>query len=329
MPLGLLRPGEPGGCVLCSTCNSFPCKISAKSDADVCCVRPATAQPNVSLWRNAYARRLITDGTGRKLAAVEIERNGRTERVTASLFVVSCGAVNSAALLLRSAGGAHPNGLANSSGLVGKRYMAHLSTMMQGFHPFRRNTTVFQKTVAINDFYLGGPGTDYPLGQIQSQGRTHAVMAQIVVPWVPLWAYAAWVARGVDWLVMSEDLPRPDNRVTVEPDGRIRVSYRPTNLAAHERLVTETKRMLRRLGFWVVMSYSHKNRNTTHQCGTLCFGTDPHQSVLDPYCRSHDIDNLFVVDASFFPSSAAVNPALTIAAQALRVADHIKDTHLK
>jgi choline dehydrogenase-like flavoprotein len=200
--------------------------------------------------------------------------------------------------------------------------------MMQGFHAFRKNTTVFQKTVAVNDFYFRGPGANYPLGQIQSQGRTHGVMAQTVVPWIPLWAYDAWVARGVDWLAISEDLPRPENRVTVGADGRIRLQYTPNNLTAHNQLVAEAKRMLRRLGFWIVVAHSHKSKNTTHQCGTLCFGTDPKTSVLDPYCRTHDIENLFVVDASFFPSSAAVNPGLTIIAQALRVADHIKDTCL-
>lgn len=329
LPLGLLRPGEPDGCILCNTCNSFACKLLAKSEADVCCVRQAIQQPNVQLWTNACARRLLTGAGGHKLEAVEVERNGERRRVEATVFIVSCGAVNSAALLLRSANAAHPTGLANSSGLVGKRYMAHLATMMQGFHPFRRNTTVFQKTVAVNDFYFGGPDTRYPLGQIQSQGRTHGVMAQTVAPCIPLWAYESWVSRGVDWLVMSEDLPRPENRVTVEPDGRIRLYYRPNNVMAHEQLVKETKRMLRRLGFWVVVTHSHKNKNTTHQCGTLCFGTDPRESVLDPYCRSHDVENLFVVDASFFPSSAAVNPGLTIAAQALRVADHIEATELK
>jgi choline dehydrogenase-like flavoprotein len=153
-------------------------------------------------------------------------------------------------------------------------------------------------------------------------------MAQTVAPWIPLWAYEAWVARGVDWLVMSEDLPRDENRVIVEGDGSIRVHYQPNNLTAHRRLVVEMKRILRQLGFWVVVAHSHRDRNTTHQCGTLCFGTDPRHSVLDPFCRTHDIDNLFVVDASFFPSSAAVNPGLTIVAQALRVADHIKSTHL-
>jgi choline dehydrogenase-like flavoprotein len=328
LPLGLLRPGEPDGCQLCNTCNSFPCRVHAKSDADVCCIRPTLQHSTVTLWTNAFARRLLTDPSGRKVEAVEIERNGDVHRVEAPLVIASCGAVNSAALLLRSANAKHPRGLGNSSGLVGRRYMAHLATMMQGFHPFRRNETVFQKTVGINDFYLRGPNGRYPLGQIQSQGRTHGVMAQTVAPWIPLWAYDAWVSRGVDWLAVSEDLPRNDNRVVIESDGRIGLHYRPNNLASHRQLVAETKRMLRRLGFWVVVAHSHRDRNTTHQCGTLCFGTDPRSSVLDTYCRSHDVENLFVVDASFFPSSAAVNPGLTIVAQALRVADHIRDTHL-
>jgi choline dehydrogenase-like flavoprotein len=329
LPLGLIRPGEQDGCVLCNTCNSFPCRIHAKSDAEVCGIKPALESGGVDLWTHACARRLLTDPAGRRVEAVEVERNGEVVRVTGSLFIVSCGAVNSAALLLRSASDAHPGGLANSSGLVGRRYMAHLATMMQGFHPLRRNDTVFQKTVAINDFYFRGPGTPFPLGQIQSQGRTHGVMAQTVVPSLPLWAYDAWVARGVDWLAVSEDLPDPENRVTVTPDGQIRLAYAPNNLPAHDRLVKEARRILRRLGFWVVVAHSHRSKNTTHQCGTLCFGTDPRTSVLDPFCRTHDVDNLFVVDASFFPSSAAVNPGLTIAAQALRVAEHIMATELK
>lgn len=321
LPLGL----QPN-CMLCNTCNSFPCKIHAKSDAEVCGVRPATAHANVELWTNAKARRLITDPTGKRIEAVEVERPGETFRVSAPLVVVSCGAVNSAALLLRSATDRHPNGLGNSSGLVGRRYMAHLATMMQGFHPFRVNDTVFQKTVAINDFYFKGPNSPFPLGQIQSQGRTHGVMAQTVAPAIPVWAYDAWVARGVDWLAMTEDLPRVDNRVTVEPNGKVRLAYQPNNLRAHEALVRQTRRILRKLGFWVVVAHSHKAKNTTHQCGTLVFGTDPRESVLDPYCRAHDVENLFVVDASFFPSSAAVNPGLTIVAQALRAADHIRSS---
>jgi choline dehydrogenase-like flavoprotein len=141
---------------------------------------------------------------------------------------------------------------------------------------------------------------------------------------VPVWAYDAWVARGVDWLAMTEDLPRVENQVTITTDGRIRLKYQPNNLVAHEALVTETKKILRQLGYWMVVTHSHKAKNTTHQCGTLVFGDDPRESVLDTYCKTHDVDNLFVVDASFFPSSAAVNPGLTIVAQAIRAADHIK-----
>ncbi len=188
LPLGLLRLGAEDGCVLCSTCNSFPCKVHAKSDAEVCCLHEAVRRPTVTLWTNALARRLIADSCGRRIEAVEVERNGQTVRVEAPLVIAACGAVNSAVLLLRSVHEKHPDGMANSSGLVGRRYMAHLATMMQGFHPFRPNDTVFQKTVALNDFYLRGPG-GYPLGQIQSQGRTHGVMAQTVAPWIPLWAY--------------------------------------------------------------------------------------------------------------------------------------------
>ncbi|MGE3473734.1 MAG: GMC oxidoreductase, partial [Vicinamibacterales bacterium] len=320
-------PGSPDGCVLCNTCNSFPCRRGAKSDAEACAVSPALAAPDLTLWTRATARRLFTNPAGTRVTGVEIERDGVVGTVEASTVVVSCGAVNSAVLLLRSASDRHPHGLANSSGLVGRRYMAHLATMMQGFHPFRKNDTVFQKTVAINDYYFSGPDSVHPLGHVQSQGRTHGIMAKVVgdtmIPGIPLAAYDAWVARGMDWLAMSEDLPSPDNRVDLAPDGRIRLHYTPNNVAAHERLVAEMRRVLRRLGFWKVMAHSHRAKNTTHQCGTLVFGTDPRRSVLDPFCRTHDVENLFVVDASFFPSSAAVNPGLTIVAQALRVAEHI------
>jgi choline dehydrogenase-like flavoprotein len=154
-------------------------------------------------------------------------------------------------------------------------------------------------------------------------GDTMRVLGVKLDP-IPLWAYDYWVSRGVDWLAMSEDLPRESNRVTIDTQGRVRVHYQPNNLSSHHQLVREATRILHRLGFVKVMRYSHKTQNTTHQCGTLVFGTDPQTSVLDAYCRTHDVDNLYVVDASFFPSSAAVNPGLTIVAQALRVAEHIK-----
>jgi choline dehydrogenase-like flavoprotein len=327
LPLGLRD-----GCILCKTCNSFACRLQAKSEADVCCIRPAISRPNVTLWTNAFARTLVTDASGRRVTAVNVVKDGVPVEVEASLVIVSCGAVNSAALLLRSANAAHPAGLANSSGLVGTRYMAHLATMISAFDRRRKNETVFQKTVAINDFYLAGARTPHPLGQIQSQGRTEAVVLKAESPWygrwIPLAAWEWWASSAVDWLVMSEDLPRAENRVTVGADDRIQLHYRQNNVRAHHTLVRETQRILGRLGFFT-LKHSLGTRNTTHQCGTLCFGTDPRSSVLDPFCRAHDVENLFVVDASFFPSSAAVNPGLTIVAQALRVADHIKDTDLR
>jgi choline dehydrogenase-like flavoprotein len=337
LPLGLINPGMSDGCILCRTCNSFPCQIDRKSDAEVCCVEPAARHSNVTLRTRATAQRLLTDTSGRRVEALEIERDGQRARVTADLFVVSCGAVNSAVLMLRSASDRHPNGLANSSGLVGTRYMAHLATMLQGVG-WRVNRDEFQKTLAINDFYLRGPATKYPLGQIQSQGRTDAAMAKVVgdewrykfleMRHIPLWAYEMWVSRATDWLAITEDLPRAENRVTIGSDGRPVLSYRPNNVRAHARLVDELRRVLSRLGYWSPKIFAHSTgtHNTTHQCGTMVFGTDPRTSVLDTYCRAHDVENLFVVDASFFPSSAAVNPGLTIAAQALRVADHIRTT---
>jgi choline dehydrogenase-like flavoprotein len=340
LPLGLIRPGEAGGCRLCNTCNSFPCRINAKSDADVLCVRPAMGQPNVTLWAGAMARRLIASASGSRVESVEIERGGTVHRIEAGLVIVSCGAVNSAALLLRSANDKHPAGLANSSGLVGRRYMAHLATMLEGVH-WRKNRDEFQKTLAINDFYLAGPHAPYPLGQIQSQGRTHAMMAKVTGDsWVykgvemrhiPLWAYEEWVSRATDWLAMTEDLPNPDNRVRLSPDGGIVLDYRPNNTRAHVQLVEMLRGILGRLGYWSPRVFAHSAgaKNTTHQCGTLVFGSHPDTSVLDPLCRTHDVENLFVVDASFFPSSAAVNPALTVIAQALRTAEHIRTTDLK
>jgi choline dehydrogenase-like flavoprotein len=327
LPLGLRD-----GCILCKTCNSFACRLHAKSEADVCCIRPAIKRPNVTLWTNAFARTLITDASGRRVTAVIVIKDGVPIEVESPLVIVSCGAVNSAALLLRSANAAHPNGLANSSRMVGTRYMAHLATMISAFDRRRKNETVFQKTVAINDFYLPGSRTPHPLGQIQSQGRTEAVVLKAESPWygrwIPLGAWEWWASSAVDWLVMSEDLPRVENRVTVGADDRIRLHYHQNNVRSHGSLVKETQRILRRLGFFT-LKHSLGTRNTTHQCGTLCFGTDPRRSVLDPFCRAHDVENLFVVDASFFPSSAAVNPGLTIVAQALRVADHIKATDLR
>jgi choline dehydrogenase-like flavoprotein len=324
LPLGIdLRQG--GRCIRCKTCDGFPCKVDAKADADMSCVRPALASGNVKLMTRAFVRRLVTDFSGKRVIEVEIERDGQSLRIGADAFVVSCGAVNSTALLLRSASSLHPNGLANSSGLVGRNYMVHNNTALMAVNPFRVNPTTFQKTMAVNDFYFrGDEGYRFPLGNLQLLGKLQAGMLTANQRWVPKPILGAFAHRSVDWWVMSEDLPDPQSRVTLGAGGRIEVRFRPNNLRAHNRLIRLATRMLRKAGYPIVLIQRMGIETNSHQCGTACFGTDPTKSVLDPFCRSHDVSNLFVVDASFFPSSAAVNPALTIAAQALRVADHIK-----
>lgn len=320
LPMGIdLREG--GACVRCKTCDGFPCRVHAKADAEVRCVRPAVAA-GVALLTGACARRLLTDPLGKTVVAVEVERGGELLTLRAGLFVVACGAVNSAALLLRSAGDAHPAGLANRSGLVGRNYMVHNNTALMAVSQ-RPNPTVFQKTLAVNDFYFGEPGFPYPMGNLQLLGKLQAGMLTANVPLVPRPVSAALAARSVDWWVMSEDLPDPENRVVLGPDSSIQIRWRPNNLAAHERLIATARRVMRRAGYPLVVVQRMGIATNSHQCGTLRFGGDPATSVLDPFCKAHDVENLYVVDSSFFPSSAAVNPALTIAAQALRVAGRI------
>lgn len=321
-PMGIdLR--SDGACIRCKTCDGFPCQVLAKSDADVCAVRPALQSPTITLWTNTYATRLLTDTTGRHITSVELKRNGSTVDVQADTFVVACGAVNSAALLLRSANAAHPNGLANSSGLVGRHYMVHNNTALMAVNPFQRNDTTFQKTMAVNDFYFNGPDFPYPLGNIQLLGKLQAGMLTAAQPLVPRPILQAMANRSVDWWVMSEDLPDPENRITVKSSGDIQVHWRPNNLTAHRKLVAAAKKMMKQAGFPLVFTEAMGIATNSHQCGTLRFGHDPATSVLDPFCRSHNVSNLYVVDSSFFPSAAAMNPALTIAAQTLRVADHL------
>ena len=322
LPIGIdLRPG--GRCIRSKTCDGFPCQLLAKGEADVCCVRPALESPDVELMTHTYARRLLTDPSGRRVTAVEVERDGERFEVHADIVVVACGAANSAALLLRSANSVYPNGLANSSGLVGRHYMVHNNTALMAVHPTRRNPTVFQKTLAVNDFYFRGPDWPYPMGNVQLLGKLQAGMLTANQPLVPRHVLQAVADRSVDWWVMSEDLPDPENRVTLGSDGSIRIHWKPNNLVAHAKLVQAARQMLRRAGYPIVLTQRMGIETNSHQCGTLRFGDDPSTSVLDPFCRSHDIPNLYVVDSSFFPSSTAVNPALTIAAQALRVADHL------
>jgi choline dehydrogenase-like flavoprotein len=203
--------------------------------------------------------------------------------------------------------------------------MVHNNTALMAVSPFRVNPTTFQKTMAVNDYYFcGEEGHRFPLGNLQLLGKLQAGMLTANQRWVPKPILGAMARRSVDWWVMSEDLPDPQNRVTLGTGGRIEVRFRPNNLRAHDRLIGAANRMLKKAGYPVVLVQRMGIETNSHQCGTIRFGTDPAKSVLDPFCRSHDVPNLFVVDSSFFPCSAAVNPALTIAAQALRVADHLE-----
>ena len=326
LPVGLdFRPG--GACIRCKTCDAFPCQVLAKGDADRCAVRPALESPNVDLWTRTYATRLLTSPAGTRVTGVEIERDGERRTVEAGIVVVAAGAVNSAALLLRSMSARHPNGLGNSSGLVGRNYMVHNNSVLVAIDPRRPNTTVFQKVIAVNDFY--GPGFDpafsFPMGNLQPVGKLQGAMMRGAAPRAPAWALGASARFSVDWWVMSEDLPDAENRVTLDGAGNIVIHWKPNNLVAHDRLMQQAKAMLRRAGYPVLLSRRMGIATNSHQCGTLRFGDDPASSVLDPFGRAHDLENLYAVDASFFPSSTAVNPALTIAAQALRVGDHLRD----
>ncbi len=317
LPMGIdLGPG--GRCIRCHTCDGYPCKVLAKCDAELCCVRPALESPSVEIMTRTFARRLIA--SGRHVEAVEVEHDGTRSLIRGDTFVVACGAANSAALLFRSREG----GLANSSGLVGRNYMMHNNSVLLAISARRRNRTVFQKTLSINDFYFGGPGWPYPMGNLQIIGKVQASMLKTVQPRVPMPVLQAVAHRSMDWWVMSEDLPDERNRVTVTSGGRIRIRWKPNNLAAHGRLVREARKLMRRAGYTLVLTRAMGIATNSHQCGTLRFGADPATSVLDPWCRSHDIRNLYVVDSSFMPSSAAMNPALTIAAQSLRTAEHIR-----
>ena len=327
LPMGVdLRDG--GRCIRCKTCDGFPCQVLAKSEADVCCVRPAIANPNVTIWVQAKALHILTDPSGKRVTGIEVEKDGQRQTVSAARYVIACGAVNSALLLLRSANSMHPQGLANGTGLVGRNYMVHNNTALMAISPTRKNPTVFQKTMAVNDFYFRGPDFAYPMGNVQMLGKLQAGMLTASKPFVPRLVLQAMADRSVDWWVMSEDLPNPDNRITLGHDGRVVVHWRPNNLVAHDQLIAAARRMMQEAGYRVVLIERMGIATNSHQCGTARFGADPANSVLDPFCRTHEVENLYVVDSSFFPSSAAMNPALTIAAQALRVADHIRAASL-
>ena len=313
--------GPNGSCIRCKTCDGFPCKLGAKYDAETALIRPALATGRVDILTNCYVERLLLSTDGKSVEGVEIKRNGRVEIIRAHVVVVSCGAINSAALLLRSACEAAPEGVANASGVVGRNYMAHNQTALMGLS-FEKNDTVFQKTLALNQYYFGDGEYRFPLGHAQMLGKLQGGMLSANVPFLPKVVGSTMAHHSMDWIAFSEDLPDPNNRVVLR-DGKVQLSIKRNNLKPHHRLVRKLTSLLKKAGYPIVLVKPLIRHSTSHQCGTVKFGIDPTTSAIDPYCRSHQHKNLFVVDASFMPSSAAVHPALTIVAQALRAADHM------
>ncbi len=302
---------EGGECIRCATCDGFPCRLGAKSDAETCALDPAIATGSVDLVTGARVRRIVPAGHGRRVDHLLVETADGERTIRADRYVLAAGAVNSAALLLASADDAHPGGLANSSGLVGRNFMMHNNAHVAAVDLNRANDVTFAKTLSVNDWY-------HELGALQLIGKVQGVMMKSWATRVPLRLLDALATRSVEWLVMTEDLPHPENRVTLGADGTITTTRTARNTEPHRRLHRRARRLLRSVGYDAVFTQWFDISMNSHQCGTVVAGTDPATSVLDPWCRAHDLDNLWVVDGGFFPSSAAMNPALTIAAQALR-----------
>ncbi len=320
-------------CRRCNRCDGFPCLVHAKSDAEVLGIRLALASSTLSLLTRAEVKRLHTDASGRSVTAVELLRDGKPMRVSGDVVVVSCGAANSARLLLMSANDHHPRGLANGSDQVGRNYMFHNSKAMVAL-AHEPNRTTFQKTVAINDWYFGDGDFNYPMGNIQMTGKTDGAIMKGYAPletfMMPGWSMDKIAEHAIDFWISSEDLPDPENRVTVTPSGQIQLHYTFNNLTASKRLVSRLEGMLDKLYLrqhlverQMYIANSMGIAAVGHQAGTCRFGTDPATSVLDVNCKAHELDNLYMVDTSFMPSIGAVNPSLTAIANALRVGTHL------
>jgi choline dehydrogenase-like flavoprotein len=336
LPVGVKlneRDPQRSVCIRCTKLDGFPCVVEAKADAHICAVRPALEHDNVTLLTGAKVERLETDARGGSVSSVVVSREGVPERYRGEVVVVSAGAVNSAALLLRSANEWHPDGLANSSGVIGRNYMAHLNSALVAVSK-TPNPTRFQKTLGVNDFYERADDFPFPLGHIQMLGKSDREViragAPLPVPGFANFALDYVADHAIDFWLTSEDLPHPENRVTVDREGRIHVAYTDWNTEGHRRLIAKLKELLPLLGCHQTLVPHQLIRDAriplagvAHQCGTVRFGHDPRSSALDVDCKAHDLDNLYVVDTSFFPSSSAVNPALTAMANALRVGDHL------
>jgi choline dehydrogenase-like flavoprotein len=321
-------------CVRCQNCDGFPCVVQAKSDAEVLGVRPALEHSNVTLLTNARALKLGTNDAGTAITDVAVSRAGEVEHYTADIVVVACGAANTAALLLSSASDSHPHGLANGSDQVGRNYMFHASRAVLALSR-EENPTIFQKTLGLNDFYFGSDDVDYPLGNIQMVGKSQAPMFRGERPGetklAPHWSLEKVARHAIDFWLSTEDLPLPENRVTVDSDGKLTLAYKASNEEPKRRLLAQLRSMLGQLrmepdhlfGRFAYMQNDIPVAGCAHQAGTCRFGSDPATSVLDVDCRAHEVDNLYVVDTSVFPSIGAVNPALTAMANSLRVGDHL------
>ncbi len=331
----MLNEAEPAfsACIRCATCDGFPCLVHAKSDADVIAVRPAITHDNVTLVRNALVRRLETDPSGRTVTSVVADVDGTEQRFTGSIVVVSAGAANSAKLLLSSANDKHPNGLANGSDQVGRNYMYHNSRAFLAIS-MEKNDTRFQKTLGVNDWYLGDDDFEYPMGNVQMVGKSSPPMyrgEKRIAKLAPQFTLNEMAEHAVDFWISAEDLPLPDNRVTLAKDGNVVLTYKENNREALEQLYRRVKQHLSHLGMHpdhliprdAYMKNDIPVAGCAHQSGTVRFGNDSATSVLDADCKAHELDNLYVVDTSFFPSIGAVNPALTAIANALRVGDHL------
>ncbi|AXI48577.1 GMC family oxidoreductase [Sulfitobacter sp. SK012] len=305
-----------------TTWDAYPDTCGGKMDAQTCGLATALGYQNVTLQTGCRVLSLDSGPDGR-VTGVQYEKDDQRATLCAPLVVLAAGAVQSAALLLSSANDNCPTGLANQSDQVGRNFMNHNCSAVLALHPFRRNRSVYQKTLMVNDFYLR-KGARPPLGNIQMLGKiTGPILA--AQSKLPEWLAELIAERSFDFYAMSEDLPNPESRVTVN-GGQIKLDWKRSNWAAHLLLVGKLKTALRRAGFPVVISRAFDRRTPSHQCGTARMGADPKTSVVDTFGRSHGHRNLFIVDASVLPTSAAVNPALTIAALALRTGRHIIQT---
>ncbi|MBS3651088.1 GMC family oxidoreductase [Pseudaminobacter sp. 19-2017] len=302
--------------------DAHPNSDDGKMDAETTALAAALRYPNVTLQTNSRVTRVELEPGGDRVNTVHYTHHGEAKTVSPKLVILSAGAVQSAVLLLRSAQGRYANGLANSSDQVGRNFMNHNLTAVIGLSPRYRNTSIYQKTFGFNDFYLSDGAGGPPLGNVQLLGRVSGAVLKADVLRVPEWMLNQASSRAIDFLAMSEDVPNPESRVMVDGD-RIVLKWHRTNWNAHLRLVAKLKSILKSIGFPLVLSQAFDKRTPSHQCGTVRIGDDPASSPLDIFCRSYDHPNLFVVDAGSLPTSAAVNPALTVAAQALRVADHM------